>query len=75
MVTVPEAKFTNLIQDAASRPGDDLTIIQNFPLIEIVPKRYLCLDPGFLIEKAGRGFYWTLFSQLSAALQESLPSF
>ena len=74
-VTVTEAKFTSLMRNAASRPGDDLTIIQNFPLIEIVPKQYLCLDPGFLIEKAGRGFYWTLFSQLSTALKESLPSF
>ena len=74
-VTVTEAKFSNLIQGAASRPGDDLTIIQNLPLIEIVPKRYLCLDPGFLIEKAGRGFYWNLFSQLNTTLQDSLPSF
>jgi hypothetical protein len=74
-LTIPEAEFAKQIQDAASRPGDDLTIIQKFPLIEIVPNRYLCLDPGFLIEKAGRGFYWSLFSELNSRLQSSLPPF
>jgi len=74
-VTIPESKFANLVQSEDSRPGDDLTVIQNFPLIEIVPNHYLCLDPGFLIEKAGRGFYWALFSQLSASSKANIPGF
>jgi hypothetical protein len=74
-VTITETQFAKLVNEAATRPGDDLTVIQNFPLIEIVPHSYLCLDPGFLIEKAGRGFYWTLFSQLSDSIRDRLSSF
>ena len=74
-VTISEAKLAELVKSAELRPGDDLTIIQNFPLIEIVPQGYLCLDPGFLVEKAGRGFYWTLFSQLDTSQRGNIPAF
>jgi hypothetical protein len=74
-LTITEAAFARLVRDAELRPGDDLTTIQNFPLIEIAPKCYLCLDPGFLVEKAGRGFYWTLFSRVGADLKARLPGF
>jgi hypothetical protein len=65
VATISADSLASRIKAAESRPGDDLTIIQSFPLIEIVPQRYLCLDPGFLIEKAGRAFGWALLSKLS----------
>jgi hypothetical protein len=74
-VAISEAKFAELVRSAALRPGDDLTIIQSFPLIEIVPNRYLCLDPGFLVEKAGRGFYWALLSKLDTGRRDSILAF
>jgi hypothetical protein len=39
---------------------DDFIILQDRPLIEFAPNHHLCIDPGFLLDKAGRSFYWTL---------------
>jgi hypothetical protein len=41
---------------------DDFIIFQDRPLIEFAPYHYMCIDPGFLLDKAGRSFYWTLHS-------------
>ena len=46
-----------------SRSSDsDFLLFQDRPLIEFAPQHYICIDPGFLLEKAGRSFYWTLHS-------------
>ena len=74
-VAIPETEFAAKIAESVKRPGDDLTVIQQFPIIEIVPQRFLCIDPGFLVEKSGRGFYWALFSELSNAEKTKLPGF
>lgn len=74
-VAISEAELARRIQDSQNRPGDDLTLIQQFPLVEMMPDIYICLDAGFLVEKAGRGFYWALFSQASAELKAKLPGF
>jgi hypothetical protein len=63
-VSLPEGKYCNEIRSREERPGDDLTLIQQFPLFEILNDVFLSIDPGFLLEKAGRGLYWTLFSEL-----------
>src|SRR5207244_4183510 len=62
-------------KSSSSRPGDDLTIFQAFPLIEIADGLYTCLDPGFLIEKAGRGLFWILFTALHDHQRNKLATF
>ena len=42
---------------------DDFLLFQERPLIEFAPSQYLCIDPGFLLDKAGRSFYWTLHNK------------
>jgi hypothetical protein len=74
-LAIPEAELARRIQESQDRPGDDLTLLQQFPLVEIVPDAFLCVDPGFLIEKAGRGLYWALFSELSSKEKSKLPGF
>jgi len=63
------------IQGAANRPGDDFTILQAFPLLLLAPELYTCFDPGFLVDKAGRNLYWTLFSALNDNEKGKLGSF
>lgn len=41
---------------------DDFIIFQDRPLIEFAPHHHMCIVPGFLLDKAGRSFYWTLHS-------------
>jgi hypothetical protein len=74
-VAVSDEELSRKIQESQSRPGDDLTVFQQFPLVEIVPKRFLFVDPGFLVEKAGRGLYWALFSAISGSAKIKLPGF
>jgi hypothetical protein len=74
-VAITEAELASRIRESQNRPGDDLTLLQQFPMIEIVQGRFLCLDPGFLVEKAGTGFYWALFSEVSPNLRDKLPGF
>jgi hypothetical protein len=40
--------------------GSDFLIFQRYPLIEFQTGSFLCIDPGFLLDKAGRSLYWTL---------------
>jgi hypothetical protein len=39
---------------------DDFLLFQRRPLIEFAPDQHLCIDAGFLLDKAGRSFYWVL---------------
>ena len=41
---------------------DDFLLFQERPLVEFQPHHHMCIDPGFLLDKAGRSFYWTLHS-------------
>lgn len=74
-MTITESALAKKVRESANRPGDDLTVFQAFPLIEIADGLYTCLDPGFLIDKAGRGLYWTLFSELPNDQRGQLASF
>jgi hypothetical protein len=74
-LAIPEAELARRIQESKDRPGDDLTLLQQYPLVEIVPEAFLCVDPGFLIEKAGRGLYWALLSELSGKEKSKLLGF
>ena len=44
----------------ADSPGADFLALQQHPLIEYTADRYMCPDPGFLLDKAGPSLFWTL---------------
>jgi len=74
--TIDVPTLARRIQEDRERPKDDLTVFQQSPLIEIAPAVYSCLDPGFLVDKAGRGFYWTMFFEIGdRGLRARLASF
>ena len=51
---------------------DDFLLFQERPLIEFRPRHHLCIDPGFLLDKAGRSFYWTLHANTPPAGRKHL---
>jgi hypothetical protein len=64
-IAIEERALTGKVVLASKdRPDNDLTVFQAFPLVQFVDGAYMCLDPGFLADKAGRGLYWALFSEL-----------
>jgi hypothetical protein len=75
-LAVPEAALVQRITKVSSnRPADDFTIFQGSPFVEIAPDVFTCVDPGFLVEKAGRGLYWTMFMELPEEQRLRLASF
>jgi hypothetical protein len=72
---IAEADLADKIRGSANRPGDDFTILQGSPLVLLAANIYTCFDPGFLVDKAGRGLYWTLFSELNDNEKRKLASF
>ena len=75
MFAISDADLAEKIKASASRPGDDFTILQGSPLLLLAPDLYTCFDPGFLVDKAGRSLYWTLFSALNDNERTKLGSF
>ena len=75
MFAISEADLAERIRASANRPGDDFTILQGSPLLLLAPDLYTCFDPGFLVDKAGRSLYWTLFSALNDSERTKLGSF
>ena len=51
---------------------DDFIIFQDRPLIEFAPDHHMCIDPGFLLDKAGRSFYWTLHNNTASNRRKHL---
>jgi hypothetical protein len=51
---------------------NDFLLFQERPLIEFLPNHYMCIDPGFLLDKAGRSFYWTLHANTPPASRRHL---
>ncbi len=45
---------------ASEKFPNNFLVFRRHPLIEFAENRFLCLDPGFLLDKAGRSLYWTL---------------
>lgn len=50
-------------------------LFQQHPLINLGDGSYLCPDPGFLLDKAGKGLYWTLHLALPPGRRARLMSF
>jgi hypothetical protein len=74
-VAIPESAFVRRVEESRQRPANDLTLFQAFPLLEVTEGVFACLDPGFLVDKAGRSLYWTIFSQLEDDQRGRLASF
>jgi hypothetical protein len=72
---ITESAFVERIKESIDRPANDLTIFQAFPLIEIAKDVYACLDPGFLVSKAGSGLYWSLFFEIQDDQRGRLAAF
>ena len=51
---------------------DDFLLFQEHPLVEFLPNHHMCIDPGFLLDKAGRSFYWTLHANTPPASRKHL---
>lgn len=71
---ISDRVLAQAVRDVSERPGDDLTVFQRFPLTRVADGAYVCLDPGFLLDKAGRGLYWTLFSEATQGMRAQLAS-
>ncbi len=55
--------------------GADFLLFQRRPLIEFDQDRYLCPDPGFLLDKAGPSLYWTLHEATPRNMQHALLTY
>jgi hypothetical protein len=65
IVAISDQALKAQILQATNRPDNDLTIFQAHPILKIADDVYVCLDPGFLVDKAGRGAFWTLFGAIA----------
>jgi len=74
-ITIAESAFVEKVKASIDRPANDLTLFQAFPLLEISSEIFICLDPGFLVDKAGRSWYWTLFFEMANDQCGRLASF
>jgi hypothetical protein len=74
-MTCTETALVTKMQEWKDRPKDDLTLFQAYPLLEIAKDIHACLDPGFLVDKAGRSLYWTLFSETPPNQRGKLSTF
>jgi hypothetical protein len=72
-VAISEDTLAAEVRAHADRPASDLTLLQLHPLIRHIDGRLFCLDVNFLLDKAGRGLYWTLRDAAPEALQRTLP--
>jgi hypothetical protein len=55
------------------RPLADTTVFQSWPIIRVADgERYYCCDVAGLMDKTGRGLYWTLFAAADTATKAKL---
>ena len=75
------ARLTTSARDLrvdAQRPGSlgaDFLLFQRRPLVEFDQGRFLCPDPGFLLDKAGPSLYWTLHEATPRGRQHALLTY
>jgi len=74
-MTISESVLQKRFASRASGPEMTSRCFQAYPLVEIARDIHTCLDPGFLVEKAGRGLFWTIFSELQSKQRNRLFSF
>jgi hypothetical protein len=54
-------ELADFLPTQGNRPLADTTVFQSWPFIRTDEERYYCLDVASLMDKTGRGLYWTLF--------------
>ena len=62
LVSQPYSQLAGRVEMSPTRPGGDFTDLQDKPVVALDDGSYICLDPGFLLDKAGRALFWTMFS-------------
>ncbi|MBE7542243.1 MAG: hypothetical protein M9913_17000 [Bryobacteraceae bacterium] len=72
-VAVTEDELAAKIIASPNRPLSDLTPFQLNPIIRLRDERFYCVDLACLLDKAGRGMYWTLRDAAPKHLWSRLP--
>ena len=73
-LAVPEAALAEHVGTRRDSDGD-FTLFQQYPLVQFAADSFLCLDPGFMLDKAGRSLYWTLHASFDRTRRADLMSF
>ena len=61
-------ELADFLPTQGDRPLADTTVFQSWPVIRIADgERYYCCDVAGLMDKTGRGLYWTLFGAADKA--------
>jgi hypothetical protein len=73
VVAKTSKELANFAASQASRPLADTVIFQNWPMVRHEDEdRYYCLDLAGLMDKTGRGLYWTLFTSSDKPTRQKL---
>jgi hypothetical protein len=66
-------ELADFLPTQGNRPLADTTVFQSWPIIRTADgERYYCCDVAGLMDKTGRGLYWTLFGAADNATKAKL---
>jgi hypothetical protein len=66
-------ELADYLPTQGERPFADTTVFQSWPVIRAADsERYYCCDVASLMDKTGRGLYWTLFGTASKFIKGKL---
>jgi hypothetical protein len=66
-------ELADFLPTQGDRPLADTTVFQSWPVIRMADEeRYYCCDVASLMDKTGRGLYWTLFNAADKATKGKL---
>ncbi len=66
-------ELADYLPTQGERPFADTTVFQSWPVIRAADgERYYCCDVASLMDKTGRGLYWTLFAAASKSTKGKL---
>jgi hypothetical protein len=66
-------ELADFLPTQGDRPLADTTVFQSWPIIRMADgERYYCCDVASLMDKTGRGLYWTLFNAADKAIKGNL---
>jgi hypothetical protein len=66
-------ELADFLFEQGDRPLADTTVFQSWPIVRVADsERYFCCDISGLMDKTGRGLYWTLFGAADQATRAKL---
>ncbi len=65
-------ELADFLPTQGERPVADTTVFQSWPIIRVDGEQYYCLDIASLMDKTGRGLYWTLFNAADNTIKGKL---